>query len=364
MATPNEGDNPTSIFTSTPVPVSAASGEATPELAGAVLKGAYHVQAKLGEGGMGTVYRGTQLSLGRAVAIKTLSPAVKLTDEAMQRFFREAKILSQLNHPNIVSIIDFGTATSGATPFIVMELLLGKPLDGYVRADNRPPLRQVLNMMGQICAGIGAAHQADIIHRDLKPSNIFLVHVAGAAEPIVKVLDFGLAKPATKMPASGQAITQAGVGLGTCGFTAPEQLEGTAEPDERADVYGLGAILYFILTGRPPYQGETVNSVLVRQMTRPPDPIDFAALGLSGCDAIEPILLKAMSILPGDRYHSVAEFKGALEAILTGILSNPAIHQSGTAIRATAIHPAMPTHVSPIHTGAHRDHSRRNRAVA
>src|SRR5262249_46303068 len=159
---------------------------------------------------------------------------------------------------------------------------------------SRPPLRQVLNLMGQICAGIAAAHQANIIHRDLKPSNVFVITVAGTAEPVVKLLDFGLAKPATAMPESGIAITQAGVGVGTCGFTAPEQLEGTGEPDARADIYGLGAILYFLLTGRPPYLGQTINSVLARQMTKPPDPIDFPALGLAGAEAIEPILLKAM----------------------------------------------------------------------
>src|SRR5207249_2400504 len=131
-------------------------------------------------------------------------------------------------------------------------LLSGKPLDAYVTAQNRPPLRQILNLMGQMCAGIAAAHHANIIHRDLKPSNVFVVAVAGATEPVVKLLDFGLAKPAVALPESGLAVTQEGVGVGTFGFTAPEQLEGTGEPDARADVYGLGAILYFLLTGRAP----------------------------------------------------------------------------------------------------------------
>ncbi len=290
---------------------------------GVVLKGAYRVESKLGGGGMGTIYRGTQLSLNRPVAIKTLLVANNLTDEAVQRFLREAKILSQLNHPNIVSIIDFGVAEPGATPFIIMELLSGKPLDAYVTAQNRPPLRQVLNLMGQIGAGVAAAHHMNIVHRDLKPSNIFVVTVPGASEPVVKLLDFGLAKPASAaMPESGLAVTQAGTGVGTCGFTAPEQLEGTADPDARADVYGLGATLYFFLTARAPYQGPTVNSVMAKQMTKQPDPIDFPSLGLAGAEAIEPIIFKALSIRPEDRYQSVAEFKGALEAILTSILSN------------------------------------------
>jgi serine/threonine protein kinase/ABC-type branched-subunit amino acid transport system substrate-binding protein len=323
MTTPDDRNEPTAFFGASDI--AAASAERSPNasdsLEGAILKEAFRVESKLGEGGMGTVYRGTQLSLGRAVAIKTISPSSRLTDEMVQRFFREAKILSQLNHPNIVSIIDFGTAGPGATPFMVMELLSGKPLDAHVTPRNRPPLRQVLNLMMQICSGIGAAHQTNIVHRDLKPSNVFVVPVAGTSEVIVKLLDFGLARPATRMPESGLAVTQAGVGVGTCGFTAPEQLEGTGEPDARADVYGLGALLYFMLTGRPPYQGQTVHSVLAKQMTNPPDPIDFPSLGLGGVEGLEPVLHKAMSIDPRDRYQSVGEFKGALEAILTGILS-------------------------------------------
>jgi eukaryotic-like serine/threonine-protein kinase len=350
MAAADEKDQPTSYFGNIPKSLDGDVVTAAPSQAGVVLKGAYQIEAKLGEGGMGTVYRGVQLSLGRAVAIKTLSPSNKMTDESVQRFFREAKVLSQLNHPNVVTIIDFGTADPSATPFIVMELLQGKPLDGFVRPDARPPLRQILQMMSQICAGVAAAHQAKIIHRDLKPSNVFLVAVPGSPEPIVKILDFGLAKTATKMPASGQAITQAGVGLGTCGFTAPEQLEGTADPDERADVYGLGAILYFLLTGRPPYHGETMTSVLLKQMSKPPDPIDFPAHGLAGCEALEPVLHKAMSILPENRFQSVAEFKGALEAILTSILSKSEFHHATTITQTTAINAGLPTHVNPIHS--------------
>jgi serine/threonine protein kinase/ABC-type branched-subunit amino acid transport system substrate-binding protein len=355
MTTAGGGNNPTSFFHPSDRP-----GNPEESLAGAVLKGAYRVEAKLGEGGMGTVYRGTQLSLGRAVAIKTLSASNRLTEDVVLRFFREAKILSQLNHPNIVSIIDFGTEPPAATPFIVMELLSGKPLDGHVTEANRPPLRQVLNLMGQMCAGIAAAHQANIIHRDLKPSNIFLVSVAGSADPVLKLLDFGLAKPATAMPGSGLAVTQAGVGVGTCGFTAPEQLEGTSDPDARADVYGLGAVLYFLLTGRPPYQGQTLGSVLAKQMTKPPEPIDFPALGLAGAESLEPVLLKAMSLRPEDRYQSVGEFKGALEAILTGILSNVdrrATHVGEPHVTATAVNldrTPLPPHGKTVQGPARR----------
>ena len=231
MTSPSDAKNPTTAFDSTSPPADAHdSGTGAASLAGEILKGAFRVESKLGEGGMGTVYRGTQLSLGRAVAIKTISASSKLATESVQRFFREAKILSQLNHPNIVSIIDYGTAAPGATPFIVMELLTGKPLDGYVTPHNRPPLRQVLGLMGQICAGIAAAHRSNVVHRDLKPSNVFITAVQGTTEAVVKVLDFGLAKRATAMPESGLAITQAGVGLGTCGFTAPNSWRAPVSP--------------------------------------------------------------------------------------------------------------------------------------
>jgi ABC-type branched-subunit amino acid transport system substrate-binding protein len=298
---------------------------------------------------MGIVYRGTQLSLGRAVAIKTISPSSRLSQDMVQRFLREAKILSQLNHPNIVSIIDFGTAGPAAVPFLVMELLSGKPLDAHVTPAGRPGLRQILNWMMQICSGIAAAHQASIVHRDLKPSNVFIVNVAGSPDSVVKLLDFGLAKPAAQLPESGLAVTETGVGLGTCGFTAPEQLDGTADADVRADVYGLGAILYFMLTGRPPYQGQTANAVIAKQMTRLPDPIDFPGLGMAGAESLEPVLHKAMTILPPDRYQSVAEFKGAVEAILTSILSHTNYRPSRAGVQDTLTGHHVPTQVAGSH---------------
>jgi eukaryotic-like serine/threonine-protein kinase len=358
MANPGTSNDLTGFYD--PAQAHGAAEAGGPALGAEVLKGAFRIESKLGEGGMGTVYRGVQLSLNRAVAIKTLTLAAKLSDETVQRFFREAKVLSQLSHPNIVSIIDFGTSADSATPFIVMELLTGKPLDAYVSAMNRLPLRQVLQVMGQICAGIAAAHQSSIIHRDLKPSNVFVITVAGSPDPVVKLLDFGLARPVTAVPASGHAITQAGTGVGTCGFTAPEQLEGTGEPDARADIYGLGAILYFLLTGRPPYTGQTVNTVLVKQMTQPPEPIDFPAMGLSGAEAIEPIVLKALSIRPEDRYQSVNEFKGALEAILTSILSKTVVHARTTVTGATSATPTkIGQHVPTAAVAAARPRARR-----
>jgi serine/threonine protein kinase/ABC-type branched-subunit amino acid transport system substrate-binding protein len=328
MSQPQDSNNPTSVFDSTRNQGGRNPGDPSgqPSLVGEVLKGAFRIDAKLGEGGMGTVYRGTQLSLGRAVAIKTILANKEFSDQALQRLFREAKVLSQLNHPNIVTIIDFGTAPPNDTPFLVMELLSGEPLDAYILSGHRPPLRQLLGLMGQICAGLSAAHRANIIHRDLKPSNVFVVTDGG--EPMVKLLDFGLARPAAAVPESGLAVTQAGVGVGTCGFTAPEQLEGTGEPDARADVYGLGAILYFLLTGRAPYVGKTFHSVIVKQMAQKPDPIDFPQLGLAGAESIEPILHKAMSVALADRYQSVGEFKGAMEAILTSILSGAEFRSS------------------------------------
>src|SRR5438874_1175835 len=175
MTAPADRSAPTAFFG----PAGTERPEAFEE--GQILNQAFRVESKLGEGGMGTVYRGVQLSLNRAVAIKTISTG-RLTEEMLQRFFREGKILSQLNHPNIVSIIDFGTATPGTTPFMVMELLSGKPLDAHITPEHRPGLSQILNLMGQICSGIAAAHHANIVHRDLKPSNVFLVAVAGSAE--------------------------------------------------------------------------------------------------------------------------------------------------------------------------------------
>jgi len=291
-----------------------ASRDAGAGLEGLVLNGAYRIEEKLSEGGMGIVYKATQIALGRTVAIKTILAGARPEDMVVQRFFREARLLSQLSHPNVVQVIDFASAEPGPIYFMVMEYLRGESLEAYVATKKHLTAETVLELMAQICAGVEAAHHNQVIHRDLKPSNIFLTRITGSAIPAVKILDFGLAKNAPGASPSS-SITRTGVVMGTPGYSAPEQMQGGTESDPRTDVYSLGAILYFLLTGNGPYQGQTFQSVLVKQMTRPPDPVDISQSRLPEARAIESICHKAMSIDPADRYQTPAELFADLEAV-------------------------------------------------
>src|SRR5215469_8330588 len=220
----------------------------------------YRITAKLGQGGMGEVWRATDTKLGREVAIKILPAAFANDLERMARFEREAHVLASLNHPNIATI--YGVE-QGA---IVMELVDGEDLKGPL------PLDTALNYARQIALALEAAHEKGIVHRDLKPANIKVT-----PDGVVKVLDFGLAKAAdgsvaqsaTQSPTVSLA-TQAGVILGTAGYMAPEQARGKPV-DRRADIWAFGAVFYEMLTGRRPFDGETVTDVIAAVVNREPD---------------------------------------------------------------------------------------------
>jgi ABC-type branched-subunit amino acid transport system substrate-binding protein len=328
-------------------PLSAIPGPAgRPDaLAGRVLKGGYRIEGQIGQGGMGVVYRATQTALGRAVAVKTVQPDGRAPAVAVERFFREARLLSQLNHPNIVRIIDFGT-DPGPLHFMVMEYLPGESLDDFVA--KRLPLGGglVLALMQQVCAAVTAAHELQVVHRDLKPSNIQVVSASNPDQPVVKVLDFGLGKRlAEEETAAPPGLTREGVMLGTCGYSAPEQLHGGVL-DVRADVYGLGAVLYFLLSGRPPYLDEGFRSTLARQLTEPPDPLAPGGLNEDRLRRVEAVVRRAMSVRPADRYATPGALLADLSAALAGAppgtaLARPAF--AGCAEGPTVVAPKPPS---------------------
>ena len=280
-------------------------------LVGRTLNNAYRVEAVLGTGGMGVVYQATQLALGRPVAVKTILGPSATDQNAVQRFFREAKLLSKLSHPNVIQVIDFGTATPGPIHFMVMEFLVGQTLDQFVAASPPVPVETVVALMAQMCAGVTAAHAAGIVHRDLKPTNVYLSAVTGSPHPVVKVLDFGLAK-AVSADAAPSSVTVVGTMLGTTGFSSPEQMQGHPSSDPRSDVYGLGAILHYLVSGKPPYSGQTFQTVLAKQLTQPPEPLDPVRVGAEVVRAFDPVIRKAMALDPADRYATVAEFQAAV----------------------------------------------------
>ncbi len=285
------------------------SGDA---LVGQVLKGTYRICGKVGEGGMGHVYRAVQLPIERVVAVKAIfTHNPSLAPEQVQRFLREARLLSQVNHPNVVHLIDFGNTENGVF-YMVMEHLTGRTLESVVGRNKGLPVSAALEIMEQICGGVEAAHAHQIVHRDLKPANIFL-HTVGPQAFLVKILDFGIARP---LDDALDPLTQTGVMLGSCGYMAPEQITGNGEVDARADIYALGAILYFLLSGEQAYSGKTTRLVLAKQMSQLPDPIDFEALGKRDAADLMPVILKAMDLDPAYRFQTVGEFLEAIEDAL------------------------------------------------
>jgi serine/threonine protein kinase len=285
--------------------------------------GPFEITAKLGEGGMGEVYRATDSKLKREVAIKVLPPAFTADPERLARFEREAQILAQLHHPNIASI--FGLEDSGGVQALVMELVEGPTL--AERLTSGPlPLEDVLTVAKQIAEAFEAAHEKGIVHRDLKPQNIKLT-----ADGNVKVLDFGLAKALDPSASSSAADlarsptimnsptltaagTQLGVILGTAAYMAPEQARG-GTVDKRADIWAFGVVLYEMLSGRSLFSGPTVSDTLAGVLKTE---IDWRSLRPETPAAIRTLLRRCLERDPRKRLHDVADARIVLEEALSG----------------------------------------------
>jgi serine/threonine protein kinase len=229
--------------------------------------GHYRLESKLGEGGMGVVYKARDTHLDRPVAIKVLPPEAVVNLERKRRFVQEAKAASALNHPNIVTMHDIGL--EGGVDFMVMEYLSGNTLEARLR-DGLLPLGEVIEYAAQAAAALGAAHAIGIVHRDIKPSNLMLTTVDTAGPSHLKVLDFGLAKlrqpeePSADTPTkTALAETEIGTIMGTAPYMSPEQAQGL-RVDARSDVFSLGSVVYEMLTGRRPFgEGNAVMAAVI-----------------------------------------------------------------------------------------------------
>jgi serine/threonine-protein kinase len=277
------------------------------------LIGQYRVTGVLGEGGMGVVYAAQHMLLERPAAVKILLPRLSDDQEIVTRFFNEARAATAIRHPGIVEVYDFGWTAEGAA-FIVMEHLQGETLRDRRR---RAPMRwsTALATARQIAGALGAAHAKGIVHRDLKPANIFLVpdpEVPGGER--IKLLDFGIAKLAGAV--AGQHMTRTGSVIGTPTYMAPEQCRGVAV-DARADLYALGCILFELISGVPPFDGEGEGDVLVAHIhTRPPA---LASLVSGVPQQIESLVQRMLAKAPADRVQTTDELIRLIDAARTAI---------------------------------------------
>ncbi|MBK6316032.1 MAG: protein kinase [Blastocatellia bacterium] len=273
-----------------------------PGLVGTVIADRYRLDARIGAGGMGLVYRATQLNLKRTVAVKLVHARSLAEPPIVARFEREALAIASLKHPRIITIFDFGVAPDIGM-YIVMEYLAGRPLSDELAEMSPMAPAAAVRLARQVCSALQAAHRAGIVHRDLKPDNIFLETTPEG--PMAKVLDFGIAKLRTGHDADVNTLTSGNAIIGTPRYMSPEQIE-NAPVDGRADVYSLGCVLYEMLTGSPPFPAAKLSVLLTQHLVKPARPPSEVTAGVP--PELDAIVLRALAKLPEDRYQTADDF--------------------------------------------------------
>jgi serine/threonine protein kinase len=295
-------------------PVGTLGESSDDRFVGQTLPGGYHIVDLISIGGMGRVYRAEQSVLGRTVAVKIVHPHLLADENSVVRFMTEARAASRLNHPNSIAVFDFGRTDDGQ-PYLVMEFLRGKDLARVAYEEGPLPVARIINVLHQVLAALGEAHDLGIIHRDLKPENVILEPMRRGGD-FVKVLDFGLAKLKAEPLATN--VTSPGIVCGTPDYMAPEQ--GRGDPiDGRSDLYAVGVILFQLLAGRLPFEAESPTQVVMMHLSMPvPDPRHIAP-ERSIPEALVAVVRKAMAKEPRDRFQDAIEFSDALRNAQTAI---------------------------------------------
>ncbi|MGH2724010.1 MAG: protein kinase domain-containing protein [Actinomycetota bacterium] len=295
-----------------------------------VLGGRYAIEERVGRGGMAEVYRATDLVLGRTVAVKVLSDRFAGDRRFVTRFRREAQAAAGLNHPNVVSVFD--TGSDDGQHYIVMEYVEGPTLADVLARQKRLPPGRAARIGGAVAAALAAAHDRGLVHRDVKPGNIMLT-----GRDHVKVMDFGIARAA-----ADDTLTQTGTILGTAAYLSPEQAQGhPVEPP--SDVYSLGCVLYELLTGSPPFTGDSPVSVAFKHVRD--DPVPISRMDTGAPPELEAVVMRALAKEPGQRYASGRELQQALVAAVGGaaVPTDPLPGVEGD----TAVLPELPEHPPP-----------------
>ena len=274
---------------------------------GRILSNVYQIEAKIGEGGMGSVYLARHIHLQKSFAIKVLLSSIAGKDNAVERLKQEAMAAASIDHENIVDVVNFDRTSEGAV-FIVMELLKGENLADTI---SRGPVEahRALPITFQICRALHAAHEHGIVHRDLKPENVFLTEKGGRT--LVKILDFGISK-IKKAESEQVRMTKTGQLVGTPLYMSPEQARGEAEIDRRVDVYAMGVMLYEMITGLPPFEGRNYFELLWKHGNEPAPSMREVNPNVYIPDGVDEAVLKALAKERDERFQTMEELEQAL----------------------------------------------------
>ena len=271
------------------------------------IEGKYLLVEQLGAGGMGTVYRARRMLIGDEVAVKVLPQKYVSNKVAIERFRREAQAAAMLRHPNVVAIYDYGEAPDQHIPaYLVMELVPGVTLRKIIQREHQLNAFKAASIIQEVCAGLGAAHHLGLIHRDIKPDNVLVLMPEGNNEKLaIKVVDFGLAR--LRERTDTERLTETGAILGTPYYMPPEQCRGESLSPQ-ADVYSIGAMMYEMVKGEPPFTSKSITSLILQHLNQPPEPI-----GLIGYPSVENVILRSLSKSPSDRQHDALQFSSEIQ---------------------------------------------------
>ncbi|MFO0549497.1 MAG: serine/threonine-protein kinase [Polyangiaceae bacterium] len=310
-------DTPKKAHSSSPPPLPAAPPPASANsLVGKLIGGKYKVIEPLGRGGMGVVYRVEQRELAKPLAMKVLSADHARSPSRVRRFRREALMAARLTCTNTVQVVDFGV--SDDLMYLVMELVDGQTVKEIVRRHGPLSRERLLRMGIQVCASLAEAHEKGIVHRDIKPDNVMLLRTSDGAD-VVKVLDFGLAKLRDRC--GPLDVTSGSLLMGTPHYMSPEQIR-SEDADERSDVYGVGALLYFAATGRPPFDGAPMD-VLQKHLVETPIPPAVREPRADVSPSLSAIILRALEKEPEQRFAHIVELLEALKRELRALRASP-----------------------------------------